>query len=111
MLKSCKNCIKNPIYFNSIRSNYTDFFKIGQAVFSCSLQIEMLRCFTMMYDRFIGIVVTVLGALVLVSSLGDFIMRIAFAVFGFWLINYGLRLQGKPPLIFHLSRWRNTFWY
>jgi sugar phosphate permease len=65
----------------------------------------------MVYNRFLGTLLTIFGIIILTMTLGEFVLRIMIALFALWLINYGLRMQGQPPLVVHITRWRQSFWF
>jgi hypothetical protein len=44
--------------------------------------------------QLISLVAIVFGLVIIIASLGSFLLRVAIACIGFWFINYGLRLRG-----------------
>ncbi len=65
----------------------------------------------MIRNEFIGLLCIIMGLIVLFLALGDLLFRLLLALFGLAIINYGLKMRGEPPVIVHITRWRNTFWY
>ena len=64
------------------------------------------------YDYLKGIVCIIVGCFVLIFVVGALLLRLIFTVLALGLINYGLRLQGKPPLFFWFNQFRifTRFW-
>ncbi len=52
-----------------------------------------------------GLFFTILGAILLVFVAGEFIIRLFLTLLTIALINYGLQLQGKPPLHVTIYSW------
>jgi len=52
------------------------------------------------HSNILGIILIILGVLVLTVSLGDFMIRLAIAIFGLYLIYSGLRLRNQHHKIF-----------
>jgi hypothetical protein len=51
-----------------------------------------------MNNRLVGQIISLLaigfGVVIIIISLGNFLLRLLIACIGFWFINYGLRLRG-----------------
>jgi hypothetical protein len=56
-------------------------------------------------QKLLGFVLVALGVALMAASLADLIIRVIVAMFGYWIINYGLRVAGQPSLSFLLARW------
>jgi hypothetical protein len=52
-----------------------------------------------------GLFFTILGAILFVFVAGEFLIRLFACLLAIALINYGLQLQGKPPLHVTLFSW------
>ena len=50
---------------------------------------------TYYHNNFLGIILIILGTIVAVVALGDFIVRFAIAALGLYLIYHGLRLRNQ----------------
>jgi len=48
------------------------------------------------------------GIFCIFAALDKLIVRFFFLLLAFWLINYGLRTQGLPPLQVYLWMWWNS---
>ena len=56
-----------------------------------------------------GLFFMILGAILFVFVAGEFIIRVLACLLAIALINYGLWLQGKPPLHMTLYSWFDRF--
>ena len=64
----------------------------------------------MSFDRILGIICIVAGLSIALFALSDLILRILVAVLGLFLVNYGMRLRGMPPLYISLVRmWSSRY--
>ena len=64
----------------------------------------------MNFDRVFGTVCIVLGIGVILFALNQFILRVAMAVVGLFLVNFGLKLCGMPPLYIIIMRmWSSRY--
>ncbi len=64
----------------------------------------------MAIEGFFGAVCIVVGALIVLIFMGDFLLRILGALLGIYIINYGVRLLGKPPLHWTVVRiWSSRY--
>ena len=64
----------------------------------------------MRFDRIAGIVCIVFGLSVALFALGELIMRILMALLGLFIVNYGMRLRGMPPLYLTIMRmWSSRY--
>lgn len=59
----------------------------------------------------IGLVVIAIGTLGILFALGDLIVRVVATILCLGLINYGLRMQGMPPLQVLLPQMINKKWF
>ena len=62
------------------------------------------------YDKWLGLFFIVLGAILLIVTVGDLLFRILIGLCALALINHGLRLRSLPPLqillpLFFSKRW------
>lgn len=55
----------------------------------------------MNFDKIFGIICIVFGLFIALFAIGDLILRLLIAFLGLFLVNFGMRLRGMPPL--HLS--------
>lgn len=55
----------------------------------------------MSFDRIFGIICIIFGLFVALFALGNFILRLLIALLGLFLVNFGMRLRGMPPI--HIS--------
>ena len=46
----------------------------------------------------LGILCIIAGIVIIIFAVGDLLLRLIIALFALFLINYGLRLRGLPPL-------------
>lgn len=46
----------------------------------------------------LGLLLIIMGSLGILFALGDLIVRVLSAIVCFGMVNYGLRMQGMPPL-------------
>lgn len=65
------------------------------------------------HNRFFGYLSIILGSIIIYFAVGDLLLRLLLALFGLFLINYGMNMQGKPSLRFKLYQWmsRDGFWH
>jgi len=61
------------------------------------------------YNRPLGLILTVLGFVLFLYAAGPFLFNISLAFLALSLINHGLRMQGKPPLLFWAQSWFRRF--
>ncbi len=57
------------------------------------------------YSSFRGVFFIILGAVLFFMVTGDLIFRISLGLLAIYLINYGFRLRGMPPLHTVLHSW------
>ena len=62
----------------------------------------------MSFDRIFGMVCIILGLTVALFVLGELIMRILIALLALFVVNYGMRLRGMPPLYISIMRMWST---
>ena len=62
-----------------------------------------------MNNRQKGFIAIVVGGILLFSVIGPFLFQVLIALLGLMLINYGLRLRGKPPLGYLVFSWIDQF--
>ncbi len=53
----------------------------------------------------LGTLCIVLGSLLFILSAGQWMIQFALAILSLYIINYGLKLRGMPPLTFLVLRW------
>ena len=54
--------------------------------------------------QIVGTLAITAGLVIIFLSLGNLIFRIIMALFGVWLVNYGMRLTHRPPLFMWAQR-------
>jgi hypothetical protein len=50
------------------------------------------------HNHIFGLFCIIVGLVIIMIALGDFLFRVVIALAALSLINYGLRLRGLPPL-------------
>lgn len=60
-------------------------------------------------NKILGIVLIVLGIIVFFGFLADLLFKLLIAFFGLYIINYGLKLLGKPSLFYMITSWWALF--
>jgi hypothetical protein len=61
-------------------------------------------------NRIVGMICIILGLCIALVSLGEFLLRLSFAILGLFLVNYGLKLRGMPSLHITLMRlWSSRY--
>ena len=63
----------------------------------------------MYYNRPLGILLVTLGMIFFFVVVGTLILRILLAFAALSLINYGMRMQQQPPLIFVFRSWYDRY--
>lgn len=51
-----------------------------------------------------GTLAILIGIAIIIFALSDLLFRLAIALCGLWLINYGMRLRHQPPLFMWVRR-------
>lgn len=64
----------------------------------------------MMHDQFYGILFVCIGGLLVTIALGTFILRLALALFGLWVMQLGLRILGGPHWLYIISHYQRRWW-
>jgi hypothetical protein len=59
----------------------------------------------MYYNKLLGMFLIILGLVLFVIVTGDFLIRIALGLAALYIVNYGMRLRGLPPLYFVVQSW------
>jgi len=59
------------------------------------------------WQQLLGIIAIGAGLGLALIAIGPFAMRLLMASLAIWLINYGLRMQGLPPLQTYVWLWWN----
>ena len=62
-----------------------------------------------MNNQIKGLLYIILGAFLVVFVGGEFIIRVAIVIFGFYLIYFGLQLRNADKILFFIHRFRNRF--
>lgn len=55
----------------------------------------------MNFDKILGIIFMAFGLFIAIYALYELIFRIIMAILGLFIVNFGMRLRGMPPI--HLS--------
>ena len=64
----------------------------------------------MSFDRIFGIICISFGLFIALFALGEFILRLLIALLGLFLVNFGMRLRGMPPLYISIMRmWSSRY--
>lgn len=64
----------------------------------------------MMQDQIYGILFICIGCLLVTIALGSFIIRLALALFGLWVMQIGFRLLGGPNWFYIISHYQRRWW-
>ncbi|MEX0671741.1 MAG: hypothetical protein WD068_00125 [Candidatus Babeliales bacterium] len=62
-----------------------------------------------MHNHQKGLLYLIGGGLLFFIVAGPVIIQLSIALLGLYLMNYGLRLRGRPPLFYFLSSWIDRF--
>jgi hypothetical protein len=61
-------------------------------------------------DRILGMLCIFFGIGIALWALGEFLLRLAIAFLGLFIVNFGLKLRGMPALHITLMRlWSNRY--
>ncbi|MBT3455760.1 hypothetical protein HN446_01740 [bacterium] len=52
-----------------------------------------------------SIIFIVLGSVLFLFSSAPFLLNLVLSLLGLYLINYGLRASGRPPLLYMVQSW------
>lgn len=52
-----------------------------------------------------GLLFIILGIILFFLGAGQFLVQLLLALVGLYLINYGLTVQGQPPLLYIVQSW------
>jgi len=64
----------------------------------------------MSFDRIFGMICIIFGLALALWAIGDLIFWILVALLGLFVVNYGMRLRGMPPLYITIMRmWSNRY--
>jgi len=56
-----------------------------------------------------GFIYLIIGGALFFIVAAPFIMQLSLALLGLFLINNGLRLRGRPPLMYFIASWMDHF--
>lgn len=56
-------------------------------------------------NKLLGSICIFAGAVLLILVAGEFLIRMLVAIFALYLISYGMRLSGYPPITFMAQSW------
>ncbi len=62
----------------------------------------------MNFDRILGMVLIIFGLCLALWAVGDLIFRILIALLGLFVVNFGMRMRGMPPLYITIMRMWST---
>ena len=59
-------------------------------------------------DKILGIVLIIVGTGLFIELAGPFLIQIIGVIISIMIINYGLKLQGLPPIWLLMMQWVHT---
>ena len=62
-----------------------------------------------MSDRFLGLLLILLGSFLVFSVFGLFVVRLVIAVFGLYLVYHGLQMRNDQQVLFYVHRFTGRF--